>query len=241
MRLHYLQHVEFEGPANIGSWAKENGHEISSTHLYRWEKLPSLDSFDWLVVLGGPMNIYEDREYPWLNAEKKFIREAVASNKIVLGICLGAQLLSDVLGGQVVSNPYKEIGWYPVRLLPGASGSGPFRGFPKEFMALHWHGDTFSLPKGAIMLAESEACPAQAFSYNGGRVVALQFHIEFSHEIVLSLVQNCADEMVDGQYIQRPDAILARKEYFEDIHGKMLLLLRNIKSIEESGVSVAAS
>jgi len=241
MRIHYLQHVEFEGPANLGNWARENGHELTSTHLYRWERLPSLDALDWLLVLGGPMNIYEDREYPWLTAEKKFIREAIERNKIVLGICLGAQLLSDVLGGRVVSNTYKEIGWYPVRLLPGATGSGPFRGFPKEFMALHWHGDTFSLPNGAVMLAESEACPAQAFSYNGGRVVGLQFHVEFSHEILLSLVQNCADEMVDGQYIQRPDAILARKDYFEDIRGKMLLLLQNMMSIDGAVLSDRAS
>lgn len=234
MRIHYLQHVEFEGPANLTSWARQNGHEISATHLYRWEKLPSPDSLDWLVILGGPMNIYEDREYPWLNTEKKFIRETIEGNKIVLGICLGAQLLSGVLGGRVVRNPYKEIGWYPVRLLPGTSASGPFKGFPNQFMALHWHGDTFTLPNGAMMLAESEACPAQAFSYDGGRVVGLQFHIEFSPETVLSLIQNCSAEMVDGQYIQRPDSILSRSGYFDDIHRAMVRFLENMTTINQT-------
>lgn len=237
MKLHYLQHVPFEGPANIESWAKKNCRDISATHLYRLEKPPSPDAFDWLVVIGGPMNIYEQKEYPWLAAEKEFIREAIESDKIVLGICLGAQLIADVLGGRVVRNKYKEIGWFPVDLLPGAANSGPFFGFPDEFMAFHWHGDTFSLPPEAVMLAESEACPAQAFSYNDGRVLGLQFHLESSTESVWSLVQNCSEELVDGEYIQGPDDILQRKEYFEEINRSMMLLLENMKDIGSRGES----
>ncbi len=230
MRLHYLQHVPFEGPANIGRWALENGWEISGTHLYRRDKLPGMDRFDWLVVMGGPMNIYEEKEYPWLSAEKKFIEQAVKSDKIVLGVCLGAQLLADVLGGRVVRNRYKEIGWFPVALRPEAAGSVPFKGFPEEFVALHWHGDTFSLPPGPAMLAESEACPAQAFSFNGGRVLGLQFHLESSPESALALIQNCSDELVEGEYIQNADAILGRKEHFDRIHQTMLVLLDNMKA-----------
>jgi len=176
------------------------------------------------------MNIYEEKEYPWLAAEKKFIKEAIENNKIVLGICLGAQLIAEVLGGEVVRNKYKEIGWFPVALRPEAGPSVAFRGFPEEFTAFHWHGDTFSLPPGAAMLAESEACPAQAFSYNGGRVLALQFHLESSPESVLSLIQNCSDELVDGEYIQGPDAIMERKEYFNDIYKTMLVMLDNMKA-----------
>jgi GMP synthase-like glutamine amidotransferase len=229
MRLHYLQHVPFEGPANIGNWAQDQGWQISGTRLYRHEKLPGTDEFDWLVIMGGPMNIYEEREYPWLAAEKKFIREAVENDKIVLGVCLGAQLIADVLGGRVVRNTHKEIGWFPVTLRPEGLASTPFRGFPGEFPAFHWHGDTFSLPPGALMLAQSEACPAQAFSANGGRVLALQFHLESSIESIRALIQNCSDELVDGQYIQGAEAIWAKKDNFSNIHKTMLKLLQNIK------------
>lgn len=231
MKLHYLQHVPFEGPANIGDWAKSQGWSLSATHLYRGDKLPAQDDFDWLVVMGGPMNIYEEDQYPWLAAEKKFIEKAIEAGKIVLGVCLGAQLIADVLGGRVVRNPHKEIGWFPVSLRPEGVESPVFTSFPPEFQALHWHGDTFSLPPGAAMLAQSEACPAQAFSYNGGRVLALQFHLESSPESVRLLVQNCSDELVDGQYIQKAEAILENPANFSAIHASMRLLLENMKKI----------
>ena len=229
MRLHYIQHVPFEGIANIQGWAENQGCRISGTHLYRLGKLPSPDDLDWLVVMGGPMNIYEEKEYPWLAAEKKFIGTAIEKGKIVLGICLGAQLIADVLGGRVVRNRYKEIGWFPVSLKPEGLASAPFRGFPDEFPALHWHGDTFSLPSGAAMLAESEACPSQAFSSNGGRVLALQFHLESSVESVRALIQNCSDELVDAAYIQRADDILGNKGNFSIIHSSMHRMLENMK------------
>ena len=231
MKLHYLQHVPFEGPANIGAWAKSQGWGLSATHLHRGDTLPAVGDFDWLVVMGGPMNIYEDDPYPWLAAEKKFIAKAIEENKIVLGICLGAQLIADVLGGRVVRNRHKEIGWFPVSLEPEGTRSPVFAGFPDQFQALHWHGDTFSLPPGAAMLARSEACPAQAFSYNGGRVLALQFHLESSPESVGLLIQNCSDELVDGEYIQKADAILEKAENFSAIHDSMRRLLENMKKI----------
>jgi GMP synthase-like glutamine amidotransferase len=229
MRLHYIQHVPFEGPANIQSWAENQGWQISGTHVYRLEKLPGPDELDWLVIMGGPMNIYEEKEYPWLAAEKRFIEKAIRKDKIVLGICLGAQLLADVLGGRVVRNRYKEIGWFPVSLRPEGLESAPFRNFPNVFPAFHWHGDTFSLPPGAAMLAESEACPAQAFSSNGGRILALQFHLESSIDGIRALIQNCSDELVDGEYIQSADAILGATEDFSGIYNAMLLLLENMK------------
>lgn len=232
MRLHYLQHVAFEGLGNIEPYARKLNWEITATRLYRSEKLPAPDEFDWLVVMGGPMNIYEEKEYPWLAAEKKFINKAIESNKIVLGICLGAQLIADVTGGRVFRNRYKEIGWFPVRLLTNAASSVPFRGFRDEFIAFHWHGDTFSLGPEAVMLAESEACAAQAFSYNAGRVLGLQFHLESSPENATALIQNCAGELVDGQYIQGPQAILEREDYFREINRTLLLLLNNMKAFQ---------
>ena len=114
MRIHSLEHEPFEGLANIEVWAKSRGYSISRTLLFNNEELPDISDFDWLVIMGGSMNIYEEEKYPWLREEKDFIAEAIAAKKIVLGVCLGSQLAADVLGGRVSRNKYKEIGWFPV-------------------------------------------------------------------------------------------------------------------------------
>jgi GMP synthase-like glutamine amidotransferase len=128
-----------------------------------------VDGFDWLIVMGGPMNVYQYRDYPWLRAERRVIRDAVSANKRVLGVCLGAQLIADALGGKVFQNDHKEIGWFPVSAVPEGADS-PFV-FPHETTVFHWHGDTVSLPPGGVWLARSPGCEHQAFSV-GSRVLA---------------------------------------------------------------------
>jgi GMP synthase-like glutamine amidotransferase len=225
MRLTYLQHVPFEGPANIESWASERGFSCTPVRLYLEEPLPSPETFDWLVVMGGPMNIYEEEKYPWLADEKRAIAGAIDAGKAVLGICLGAQLVSDVLGGAVYRNPVKEIGWHPVRLTPEARESVVFSGLPAEFTAFHWHGDTFHLPSGTLGTATSEGCAIQAFEAKGGRVVGLQFHLESSPESIRLLIENCGDELVPGKYIQTADEILSRKDSLTRTNGPLRHIL----------------
>jgi len=229
MRIHSLQHVAFEDLANIELWAKEKGHETSRTLLFQAEPLPSLAQVDWLIILGGPMNIYEDDKYPWLVQEKQFIAEAIAQQKIVLGICLGAQLIADALGAKVSKNQHKEIGWFPVSLTPEFSSSYVFKGWPRRFMAFHWHGDTFGVPPGALRVAESEGCANQAFEYKD-RVVGLQFHLESSYSSIQRLIQNCRDEITEGPYIQRPEEMLGQQENLSEIHQQMKLLLDRMET-----------
>lgn len=231
MKLHYLQHVAFEGLANVEPWAKEKGFAISRTRLFLGEELPGMDDFDWLVVMGGPMNIYEENLFPWLAAEKEFIAEAIRSNKRVIGICLGAQLISDVLGGPVYRNQYKEIGWGQVSLTPEARRSPVFGTLPDRFTAFHWHGDTFRLAPGSGRMAESEGCAIQAFEYNEGKVIGLQFHLESSPESVQTLIDHCGDELVDGKYIQKAEEILSRPEAYGEIRELMTVLLDNLMRI----------
>ena len=230
MRLHSLQHVPFEDLAYIESWAQERSHSISRTLLFNNDPFPEMSEFDWLVILGGPMNIYEEEEFPWLKREKKFISEAIAQQKFVLGICLGAQLVADVLGGKVFENPYKEIGWYPVRLTPEARKSAIFRPLPAQFVAFHWHGDTFSIPPGGIRIAESEGCSKQAFEYHG-RVIGLQFHLESALESIQRLIRNCAGELADGKYIQSAEEMLGQRGNFPKIRRIMTLLLDHWEKI----------
>jgi GMP synthase-like glutamine amidotransferase len=201
MRIHSLQHVSFENLANIRKWAEKKGWPVSRTLLSAKESFPGLDDFDWLVIMGGPMNIYEETQHPWLAAEKSFITEAIKAGKVVLGICLGAQLIADVLGGKVTQNLHKEIGWYPVELTAAGEKSAVFASFPAQFPAFHWHGDTFAIPPGAVHLARSAACANQAFSYQE-RVIGLQFHLESSLEAIQLLSENCGDELEPGRYMQ---------------------------------------
>jgi len=226
MRIHYLQHVPFEDLANIWIWANEKGHSMTSTRLYLDEKLPSINSFDWLIVMGGPMNIYEEEKYPWLAREKHFIGETIKSGKFVLGICLGAQLVADVLGGKVRKNNHKEIGWLKVE--KKLEDSGFFKNFPGEFMAFHWHGDTFEIQCGATRLAESEGCANQAFEY-GKNVLGMQFHLESSEASVRLLIENCGEDLTAGKYVQTADQILSDKSHFSEIETYMELLLDEIE------------
>ncbi|MFN2165238.1 MAG: type 1 glutamine amidotransferase, partial [Anaerolineae bacterium] len=168
MTVHYLQHVPFEGLGAIADWCFARKHDISVTRLFK-EAVPARFEGDLLVVLGGPMNIYEDERYPWLAAEKRFLDQAISAGARILGICLGAQLVADVLGGTVSRNPQREIGWFPVELQPEAGSVPGFDRLPPRFTALHWHGDTFSIPPGAVRLAGSRACENQAFGWDEGR------------------------------------------------------------------------
>ncbi|MGQ9652760.1 MAG: type 1 glutamine amidotransferase [Thermodesulfobacteriota bacterium] len=217
MQIHYLQHVPLEGIGTILEWATGRGHRVSSTRLYEEETLPPLDALDWLIIMGGPMNVYQEGEYPWLVAEKGFIRQAIRAGKVLLGICLGAQLIADVLGARVQKNAFQEIGWFPVRKTEEAEGSSLFREFPWEIEVFHWHGDTFDLPARAVHVARSAGCERQAFVYED-RVVGLQFHLEVTEEMVRKMLEEGNEEIATGPFVQSPDQILSNVEGFRRIN-----------------------
>lgn len=181
MRVHWLQHAEHESLGSIATWLAQRGHRVRGTRLHARDELPAPDEFDWLIVMGGPMNIYEHDRHPWLIHEKALIRDACVRNKKVLGICLGAQLLADVLGGRVSKNRYDEIGWFDVELTEEARENALFLDFPDRFEAFHWHGDTFALPPGATHLFKNDACVNQGFATGSGRL-GLQFHLELTED-----------------------------------------------------------
>ena len=208
MRIHWFQHVPFEGLGAIEGWLTARGHTLTCTRFWAGDAAPATtDGFDWLVVMGGPMNIYQYRDYPWLKAEKRVIRDAVTAGKRVLGVCLGAQLIADALGGKVYQNAHREIGWFPVTAVP--EGKDSPLAFPAETPVFHWHGDTFSLPPGGVWLARSEACEHQAFAV-GARVLGLQFHLEMTPEDVARIAKECADELTESKFVQPAEAIIAR-------------------------------
>jgi GMP synthase (glutamine-hydrolysing) len=224
VKIHYFQHALGEGPGEIANWAAANGHTLTGTHWYRGDAAPDPAQIDFLVIMGGGMNIYEHRNYPWLVTEKASIAKVIASGKPVLGICLGGQLIADVMGGKVYQNPEIEIGWFPIRLLEAARQHPFFAHFPEELTVMHWHGDTFELPPGAILVASSEACPRQAYLC-GDRIVGLQFHIEVRPEDVRTFVGGETGPLPEGRYVQSFEQILAGDVHMPEVHRHLAGLL----------------
>jgi GMP synthase-like glutamine amidotransferase len=200
-----LQHAAYEGPGEIAAWAGERGHSVRVHHLHQGDPLPALDAFDLLVVMGGEMNIYRYRDWPWLKAESAFIKSTLGAGKKVVGICLGAQFIADALGSRVVQNAQIELGWMPVTWTPEARAAFP--NLPASATVLHWHGDTFGLPPGATRLAASEACPEQGFLIKD-KCLGLQFHMEVDPVLVKEFVAS-QGEWHAGPYVQTADPILA--------------------------------
>lgn len=207
MQAHCLQHVPFEGMGAIETWLKSKGFSISFTRFYENEEFPDINNIDWLIIMGGPMSVNEEKEYPWLVAEKKFVRACIAQNKITIGICLGSQLIANVLGSKIYKNPVKEIGWFPINPNPSNSPSSWIQ-LPKPFTVFHWHGETFDLPKGAKLLASSAHCINQVFLYNKN-VIGFQCHLETTAESLALLIKNCAEDIVPAQGIQSIDELNA--------------------------------
>lgn len=206
MKISYLQHVPFEGPARIAEWAALREHHIAGTRLDLGHPLPGISDFDMLVILGGPMSVNDSEMYPWLGRERQLVRDAMIAKKPILGVCLGAQLIASSLGSRIYSAE-KEIGWFGVKCEP-LSCPSVFAGNPNSFIPLHWHGETFDLPPAAQHLASSEACQNQAFQV-GDRVVGLQFHLEASLESVDAMLENAAGDITGGPFQQQPEQIRA--------------------------------
>lgn len=228
MRIHTIEHVPFEGPGAIAQYAVARGHALTRTGIFLGEPLPAIEEVDLLVIMGGPMSVHDEDRLDWLRTEKRYLVQAVEAGTRMLGVCLGAQLLAEILGGRVTRNHEREIGWFPVRLTAGGAKSSLFSGFGPEFPAFHWHGETFSIPPGASRVAESGACRHQAFEARG-RIVGLQFHLETTPESMEQLIANCADELEPRTaFVQSADEMRARQGLTSATWTSLFGLLDNL-------------
>lgn len=230
LNIHYFQHVPFEGLGCIADWISEKGHNVSHTPWYEASAVPTLREIDWLIVMGGPMGIYDEAQYPWLRTEKEYIAEAIAQKKKVLGICLGAQLVAGVLGARVYPNREKEIGWFPVQFASTPSAMPVASLFPPELTVLHWHGDTFDLPQHASRFASTPVCLNQGFVYDE-RVAGLQFHFEVTQHSLDAMIQHCAAELVPAPYIQSASAMRTQSHLSAASNALMYKLLDHMATL----------
>ncbi len=190
MKITVLQHSLDTPVGTLSDWAQTKGHELDVRHLYAGAALPPLSQVEWLVILGGPMNVDEHDQHPWLVKEKEFIKQAVDDRRICLGICLGGQLLARILGASVKRHTHWEIGWHPIDFETG-----------ERLYMFQWHQDTFDIPEGARRIATNKVTANQAFVF-GDHVVGLQFHPEATDE----WVRECMEEAPypTGPFVQPP-------------------------------------
>jgi len=206
-RISIIQHVPYETPGCIEDWINKKSYPYKIIKPYKGEPLPQISDFEWLIIMGGPMSVHDTDMFSWLAGEKIFIKNAVSSGKVVIGICLGAQLIAESLGSRVYRNEAREIGWFPVTRIPDKTDSGLLNKFDYSETVFHWHGETFEIPYGASHEFSSDACRNQGFIY-GQKVLGLQFHVELTDPLLEGMISNGKDELLPGEYIQNAEQLL---------------------------------
>ncbi len=227
MKFVCIQQVTFEPPGNITQWANERKHKLDVVKIYNTSSLPDMTSYDGLIMLGGPMSVNDTDEYSWLDTEFALVEQFTKENKLILGICLGAQIIAKALGASVKKMPHREIGFFPVCLTNQATqNSKCCTSMPRCFIAFHWHGEMFDIPDNATHIAKSQACQNQAFEYNNGKTLALQFHLETNRENLSALIANSSDELrAGGKFVQRMEYMHDTLERISDEYYKLLCQL----------------
>lgn len=230
MRIQLIEHdPEDFSRTNISLWAAKKGYRVNQTYVCNNEELPPVDSFDWLMVMGGSQQAWDEGASPWLQEEKAFLSDTLAAGKIILGICFGAQLLAEALGGKLFPNPQKEIGWHEVSLTREGQESFLFQDIPSDFVTFHWHSDHFSLPRSCTRLAGSKATENQAFVDQDRPLVGLQFHPEYTRDMVTYYAREHSQDWTSDAHISTKDEVLARTKEIPDTYWLMETLLNNIQ------------
>jgi GMP synthase (glutamine-hydrolysing) len=198
MNVLIIKHVDIEGPGLVEDCLNKEKISYQMINLETGIHPQKLDDFTHIVILGGPMNVYEENRYPFLREEDLFIKEAIQRGKFILGICLGAQLIVKALGAKVFKAPVKEIGWYDVSLTKVGYNDPLFSNLSKTFPVFQWHEDTFEIPKAAKLIATSTSLPNQGFRY-GDTTYGLQFHLEMTEEMTREWMKTYEKELWESQ------------------------------------------
>lgn len=238
MKIHIIIHESFEAPGAIEDWLVLNNCEVSYTRLYEGDTFSeNTETFDYLIVMGGPQSPDTTvAECPHFDAKKEitFIQKAIKSNKFLLGICLGAQLIGEALGAKFDHSPHREIGIYELTLTEDGKQDPIIGIFPEKFMVGHWHGDMPGLTQESKVLATSPGCPRQIVKYSP-KIYGFQCHFEFTHDSIESMIKNCAHELETYKslpYIENADQL--RSHDYRPINLLLFNFLDYMKSLYDS-------
>lgn len=216
-----FRHIACEGPGYLGDYLTSRGIPFHIICVDQGEEVPEDPSgYSGFVFMGGPMSVNEP--ISWIEKELQLIRMAYQENIPVLGHCLGGQLISKALGGEITSNPFYEIGWHPVRGFDNAQSKDWLRGLPEQFELFHWHGETFSLPEGAVPLLQSDFCKQQAFVI--GNCLALQCHVEMKNNMVREWFDFYGDDVPEPSL-----SVQSREQMLENLEER----IQNSKAVAD--------
>ena len=227
----FIKHIEIEGPETLGEYFKAKGFTIKIVDLSLGDRLPTdMSEIEAVVILGGPMNVYEEDKYPFLADENAFIAKVLEQDIPFLGICLGSQLLAKAAGAKVMKAPIKEIGWRMVDQTKDGARDPLFEGLMDQLIVFHWHEDTFQLPAGATLLSTSTVVRHQAFKA-GQYAYGLQYHVEVTEEIIESWIKEYfkiddINRSVEGKQIM--DQYKKLKQQF---HAQSQVIYKNFERI----------
>ena len=234
MRVHFILHETFEVPGAYLKWAQERGHQVTTTKVYENETLPeSVDDIDFLIVMGGPQSPDEDREaFPYYDpqAEIQLIQKAIKSDRYIVGVCLGAQLLSVAYGAEYEHSPEREIGVFPITLTEAGLKDEHVKVLGPTLNTGHWHGDMPGLTEEAVVLATSQGCPRQIIRFSP-KHYALQAHLEFDPEAVNLLIAADGEAVLQEQsqnldFVQKPEVIRAYD--YREMNAKLYAFLDSL-------------
>ena len=205
-RVTCFQHVENEGLGTLLPLLQSKEIKVQVLKPFKGDAIPDALG-DGLIVLGGPMGVYEEKQYPWMTLELGSLRKALSNSLPILGVCLGAQMLAHAAGGQVYRGALPEIGWHPLALTPEGRHDPLFLDVPPEFSAFHWHNDTFTLPWNAVRLASSGYYPNQIFKINRN-AYGFQCHLEITEDMAKSWMGSGARSFTPFGGPVRPERVL---------------------------------
>ncbi|MCJ8236931.1 type 1 glutamine amidotransferase [Peteryoungia algae] len=192
MRVAIVENTRVTEAGQVGIALAEAGAQIVTVHAYAGEPLPDVDAHDALVVFGGEQNARDDDKHPYLSELARLMRRFGDSDKAILGICLGSQLLARAYGGENLIGSAPEFGWRGIVRTEAGKADPVLSVLPDHFLSFQWHDDTFTLPQGAAHLAENEAARHQAFRI-GRAAYGFQFHFEANREVVRNWMTHFPD------------------------------------------------
>lgn len=234
MNIHFILHETFEVPGAYLKWAQERGHNVTSTKVYEEEKLPeTVDGIDFLIVMGGPQSPDENRQaFPYYDpkAEIALIQKAIGADIYIVGVCLGAQLLSVAYGGKYEHSPEREIGVFPINLTEAGLVDDHIKDFGSTLDTGHWHGDMPGLSDNAVVMATSKGCPRQIVRFSP-KHYAFQAHLEFDPEAIDLLIAADGEEHLRQQnqelpFVQTPEQLRAND--YSQMNKKLFAFLDSL-------------